>query len=48
MTKQQALWVLAAKQIDADPESHEDDENIQPIYDRLKELYINWKTQYGQ
>jgi hypothetical protein len=46
MTEQQILWILAAKQINADPEDHADDEEIQPIYDELKDLYVDWKAQF--
>jgi hypothetical protein len=48
MTEQQILWVLAAKQIGADPEDHEDDDAIQPIYDELKEQFQEWKGKLQQ
>lgn len=36
MTEDQKLWIAAAKSIGADPEDHEDDELIQPVFDTLK------------
>lgn len=35
MTQEQVLWIEAAKLINADPEDHQDDELIQPIFDKL-------------
>ena len=32
------LWELAASLVNADSEDHEDDEEIQPLYDMLKKL----------
>lgn len=46
MTEQQILWILAAKQIGADPEDHADDEDIQPIYNELKDIYTEFKEQF--
>lgn len=32
------LWVIAAKLVGADDEDHEDDELIEPMFQRLREL----------
>lgn len=38
MTEDQRIWVAAAKLIDANPEDHGDDEEIQPVFDALKTI----------
>ena len=38
MTKEQRIWALAAHLIGCDPEDHEDDEEIQPVYDLLEKF----------
>lgn len=41
MTEDQKLWIIAAKEVGCDPESHEDDEIIQPVFDKLKRALAN-------
>lgn len=43
-TWKQLLWIEAAKIVAADPEDHQDDEEIQPVYEQLLKRYFKAPT----
>jgi hypothetical protein len=42
---EQMLWKIAASLLELDPEDHEDDEEIQPVYDKFKQLFDLYTAQ---